>query len=158
MNKEKNTMAVTANHFSLYEAFKKEVEALGWSYDSEFVKFDRTNAFAYRNCLFFSYDFRAMKGKPAFALSCTDTIHFRLESQFSEALEMAKQIIDNNQIINFKLNDYYTAEINVKEKTVTVGYEVFSFEKVRELTDLINELELLELDHFITKNFIHKKC
>lgn len=157
MNKEKNTMAVTANHFSLYEAFKKEVESLGWTYNSEFVEFDKSLAFGYRNCLFFSYDFRAMKGKPAFALSCTDTIHFKLESQFAEALEMAKQIIDNHKIINFKLNDYYTAEINVKEKTVTVGGEQFSFEKVRELTDLVNELELLEMDDFITKNFGVKK-
>lgn len=156
MIQEKNTMAVTANHFSLYEAFKKEVESLGWTYNSEFVEFDKNLAFDIRNCMFFSYDFRAMKGKPAFALSCTDTIHFKLESQFAEALEMAKQIIDNHKIMNFKLNDYYTAEINVKEKTVTVGCQEFSFEKVRELTDLINELELLEMDLFVNKT--KKKC
>lgn len=154
MNREKNTMAVTANHFSLYEAFKKEVETLGWTYDSEFVEFSPRNGLT--DCLYFSFDFRAMKGKPAFSLSMTCDKKFQLESEFAEALERAKQIIDNHKIINFKLNDYYTAEINVKEKTVTVGYEVFSFEKVRELTDLINELELLEMDLFVNKT--KKKC
>ena len=157
MNKQKNTMAVEANHFSLYEAFKKEVESLGWTYNSEFVEFSNSNAFGYRNCLFFSYDFKAMKGKPAFALSCTDSATFKLESQFSEALDMAKQIIENHKIKTFMLYSLYTADIDPKEKTVTVGCQVFSFDTVRELTDLVNELELLEMDDFITKNFGVKK-
>jgi len=164
MNKEKNTMAVTANHFSLYEAFKKEVETLGWTYDSKFVEFDRTNAFDYRNCLYFSFDFRAMKGKPAFALSCTSDKSFQLESEFGKALEMAKQIIDSYYIKTVKLNDLYLADIDPKQKTVTVyeeqfGYplgEQFSFDKIRELTDLINELEFLEMDRFVNKT--KKKC
>lgn len=148
MNREKNTMAVTANHFSLYEAFKKEVEKLGWTYDSEFVEFSE-NTFG-RNCMYFSFDFGAMKGQPAFALSNTGQAMYELESEFQQALDQAKDLI---QTRSFKLNDYYTAKINVADKTVTVGYEDFSFEKVRELTDLINELEL---DLFVNKT--KKKC
>lgn len=163
MIKQKNTMAVEANHFSLYEAFKKEVEKLGWTYNSDFVEFSPRNGLT--DCLYFSFDFQAMKGKPAFSLSMTCDKKFQLESEFAEALERAKYLIQNwREQKSFKLNDLYTAEINVKEKTVTVYEqqfgiqygEQFSFDKVRELTDLINELELLEMDYFVNKT--KKKC
>jgi hypothetical protein len=156
-------MAVTANHFSLYEAFKKEAEALGWTYNEDFSPFG-INRSEVCNCMYFSFDFTYMQGKPAFSLSRTSDKTFQLESQFGQALEMAKQIIDSYSIKTIKLNDLYLADIDPKEKTVTVyeeqfGYplgERFSFDKVRELTDLINELELLEMDRFVNKT--KKKC
>lgn len=136
MNQEKNTMAVTANHFSLYEAFKKEVENIGWTYNSDFVQF-KENVTG-RNCMYFSFDFGAMKGQPAFALSNTGEENFQLETQFQEALDCAKDLINSRSV---KLNESYLAKINLEDKTVTVGCQHFSFDKVRELTDLINKLE-----------------
>lgn len=152
MKLEKFTMAVIANHFSLYEAFKKEVEKLGWTYNSDFVEFSPRNGLT--DCLYFSFNFDAMKGKPAFSLSMTCDKKFQLEFEFSEALERAKYIIQNwSEPKTFKLNDQYTADINPKQKTVVVGCQVFSFDTVRELTDLINELEM---DYFVNKT--KKKC
>jgi len=143
------TMAVTSNHFSLYQAFKTEVEKLGWIYNDEFRPF-KPHEFSH-DCMYFSFDFTYMKGQPAFALSCTSDKSFQLESEFAEALQMAKQIIKSFSIKTFKLNDLFLADIDPKQKTVTVYEkqfgiqygERFSFDKIRELTDLINKLELL---------------
>jgi hypothetical protein len=148
------TMSVTSNHFSLYEAFKKEAEKLGWTYHSVFVPFDDQQSLC--NCLYFSFDFGNMEGRPAFSLSSTNEKTFQLESEFGQALQMAKQIIDSYSIKTVKLNDLYLADVDPKEKTVTVyeeqfGYplgERFSFDKIRELTDLI---ESIELEYFLQK-------
>jgi hypothetical protein len=156
------TMAVTSNHFSLYEAFKKEAEKLGWIYNDQFKPFKPHTSI--HDCMYFSFNFTYMLGQPAFALSSTSEKTFQLESEFGQALQMAKQIIDSYSIKTVKLNDLYLADIDPKEKTVTVyeeqfGYplgEQFSFDKIRELTDLINELELLEMDRFVNKS--RKKC
>lgn len=156
------TMAVTSNHFSLYQAFKTEVEKLGWIYNEKFKPF-KPHA-SIHDCMYFSFDFTYMQGQPAFSLSCTSDKTFQLESEFGQALEMAKQIIDSYYIKTIKLNDLYLADIDPKDKTVTVyeeqfGYplgERFSFDKIRELTDLINELEFLEMDRFVNKT--RKKC
>ena len=160
-----STMAVTADHFSLYEAFKKEAEKLGWTYHSDFVPFDviRTNLC---NCFYFSFDFGNMEGRPAFSLSSTSEKTFQLETQFQEALDMAKHIIDNYHVKTIELNDLYTAEINVKDKTVTVYEEhlgkefygkqygeQFSFDKIREITEIIDSLEL---EYFLQKT--RKTC
>jgi hypothetical protein len=76
---------------------------------------------------------------------------------------MAKQIIESYSIKTIKLNDLFLADVDPKQKTVTVYEkqsdeygERFSFDKIRELTDLINELELLEMDRFVNKT--RKKC
>ena len=134
----RSTMAVRSNHFSLYQAFKKEVEKLGWTYNSDFVEFDESNIM--HNCLYFSYEFGGMKGQPAFSLSNTSLDTYQLESQFQEALDQAKNIITNSRVI-IELNEDYTAEIDVKNKVVSVGYDVFSFDRIRELTDMMNKAE-----------------
>ena len=149
------TMAVTADHFSLYKAFKTEVEKLGWTYNSDFVPFDITRK-GLCSCLYFSFDFTYMKDQPAFAFSNTADKPFKLESQFAEALEAAKQLIDSYYIKTVKLNDLYLADIDPKQKTVTVyeeqfGYplgEQFSFDKIRELADVVNSIEL---EYFLQK-------
>ena len=148
MKQEKFTMAVTAEHFSLYEAFKKEAEKLGWTYNSDFIPFDITRKGL--NCMYFSFDFTYMEGRPAFSLSSTNKKTFQLESEFRQALEMAKQLIDSYSIKTVQLNDLYLADIDPKQKTVTVyeeqfGYplgEQFSFDKIRELVEIINATEL----------------
>ena len=135
----RSTMAVRSNHFSLYQAFKKEVEKLGWTYNSDFVEFDES--YITHNCLFFSYEFGGeMKGRPAFSLSNTSLDTYQLESQFEEALEQAKRIITNS-CITIELNEVYEAQIDVKNKVVSVGYEVFSFDRIRELVDMMNKAE-----------------
>ena len=163
-----STMAVTANHFSLYEAFKKEAEKLGWTYHSDFVPFSKTRI-GLCNCMYFSFDFGNMEGRPAFSLSSTSGKTFQLESEFGQALEMAKQIIvemakqiiDSYSIKTFKLNDLYTADIDPKQKTVTVYEkqfgiqygERFSFDKIRELDQLCSTAEF---EYFLQKT--KKKC
>lgn len=127
-------MAVTAWHFSLYEAFKKEVENIGWTYNSDFTEFRQNSG---HDCLYFSFEFGAMQGQPAFALSNTGDQKFQLESEFQEALNYAKQLI--NRIRSIKLNENHTAIISVKDKTVTVGCQEFSFDKVLELANLITK-------------------
>lgn len=134
MNQEKTFMAVTANHFSLYEAFKKEVEKIGWTYNLDFTDFKQNSG---HDCLYFSFEFGGMKGEPAFALSNTGESKFQLECQFEEALNCAKRLI--KRIRAFELNENYTAIISMKDETVTVGCQEFSFDKVLELAKLINK-------------------
>lgn len=127
-------MAVTAWHFSLYEAFKKEVENIGWTYNSDFTEFRPNSG---HDCLYFSFEFGSMKGRPAFALSNTGDQKFQLESQFEEALSYAKQLVWNTATL--RLNENYTAIVNRRDKTVTVGCQEFSFDKALELANLITK-------------------
>jgi hypothetical protein len=161
MKQEKLTVAVTADHFSLYEAFKKEAESLGWTYNSDFVPFSKTRI-GLCNCMYFSFDFGNMQGQPAFAFSNTADKPFKLESQFAEALQMAKQLIESYSIKTVKLNDLFLADIDPKSKTVTVyeeqfGYplgERFSFDKIRELDQLCSTAEF---EYFLQKTKTKKK-
>ena len=156
MKQEKLTMAVTADHFSLYEAFKTEVEKLGWIYNEKFKPF-KPHA-SIHDCMYFGFNFTYMQGQPAFSLSSTSEKTFQLESEFGQALQMAKQLIDSyyNSIKSVKLNDLYIADIDPKQKTVTIYEkqfgkhygEQFSFDKIRELTDLI---QAIELEYFLQK-------
>jgi len=95
MKSLKTRFAVTAKHFSLYEAFKKECQKLGWIYNSNFTEFSEKASYSYMdlNCLYFSFDFDGFEQEPAFALSSTDEFAYKLESQFVEALDCAKTAI-----------------------------------------------------------------
>jgi hypothetical protein len=108
MKSLKTRFAVTAKHFSLYEAFKKECERLGWTYNTSFTEFSEKASYSYMdlNCLYFSFDFDGMEQKPAFALSSTDEFAYKLETQFEEALKCAKTAIEEyNTLRKVKLTE-----------------------------------------------------
>jgi hypothetical protein len=106
MKSLKTRFAVTAKHFSLYEAFKKEAEKLGWTYNTSFTPFTEHDGLYDLNCLYFSFDFTGMEQKPAFALSSTDEFAYKLESQFAEALNLAKTAIEEyNTLREVKLTE-----------------------------------------------------
>lgn len=84
--------AVKSNYFSLYEAFKKEVEGLGFTYKAEFTEFEK-ELIDYHDCLFFCNEWDDEKDKMKFSLSNAGngTIEFDLETQWKDAIAYAKK-------------------------------------------------------------------
>ena len=68
----KDYIAIKTDSWPLMKAFKEECEALGWQYNHSFTKFSQERFDEWKDdngCMYFSYDFGDMEGKPAFALS-----------------------------------------------------------------------------------------
>ena len=67
----KDYIAIKTNDWHLMKAFKEAVEEMGWQYNSGFTKFSQERFSEWMDnhgCMYFSYDFEDMEGKPAFAL------------------------------------------------------------------------------------------
>lgn len=110
---ERQKFAVKSKHFSLYQAFKTEVEKIGWTYLESFNKFEPEKTKGYLNCLFFSYEFEKAYGLPSFSLSHTsdesiDT--YWLETDFDKALQHARYT--------------YSQEVRISRGSVTVSFDL----------------------------------
>ena len=70
-----------------------------------------------------------------------DDIGFNTAPTYTIAdLDTIKEILNyKNPISTLQLNSEYTAEINKDTKTVKVGCQTFTFDKVNELAKIINE-------------------
>jgi len=143
MSSKENYLAVTSNSFSLYEAFKKECEQLGWKYIESFTKFNEEEA-SYvpptgTRCLFFSQEFAFNCGKPGFSkprFSISNTTKsnvYKLPQQWDEALKAARELMHNGRFATVILNKKYNAVIDNELQTVTVGCQTIPFIKVQEI-------------------------
>lgn len=92
--KEEIQFAVTSKRFSLYEAFRTEVEKFGWKWNEKFIVFAQDTT-KNRNSLFFSTKWYK-DGVPMFAFSNSggDTKSFDLGSEFEAALAYAASLIE----------------------------------------------------------------
>lgn len=136
--------AIRSNNFSLYEAFKKECEKIGYKYNDAFNFFDE-GSMVRTNCLFFNEsEGWLLKNKEGylFAFSNSDRFTtFTLPKQWDEALSYVKikykeykeyKEYKNNIVV---LNNEYIAEI--KENHINVGCQKIEFEKIKELYNKI---------------------
>lgn len=93
---------IKAKYFSLYQAFRKEAEKVGWVYNEEFYEF-REDKMNRSNCLFFSTHWSYRGWNPMFSFSNSDTNVFQLPEQWNDAIEhMAKVFEDGKPGVEVK--------------------------------------------------------
>ena len=137
----KDYIAIKTDSWPLMKAFKEECEALGWQYNHSFTKFSADEYARMMDdncCMYFSYDFEDMEGKPAFALSSSQLLSYKLPENWSMAILAAKNMLDHHRYTySVELNEDYTAVVDTKKETVRVGCQEFPFRKIFEITNLI---------------------
>lgn len=127
---------IKCSNFNLMKAFKEECEAMGWNYQKDFNEFNKSTHSIYP-AMYFTDDWHE---KPfGFALTRLGSVVkvFNLPIDWDAAVEHARTAIDSRT--KLQLNDAYEAEINFGNETVKVGCQTFSFDKINELTKLINK-------------------
>jgi hypothetical protein len=124
---------IKCKDFHVMKAFKEACEEMGWKYLEDFTWFSLENCRAYGEMYFTTYGFG--KNSNAFSisnLSASVSAVFTLPLQWEEALEHAKQLLEDKKVM-VQLNKDYTAEVDLKSKTAKVGCQTFTYEKIREL-------------------------
>lgn len=98
------SFAVISSYFSLYEAFKKEAEKLGWQYNnrttfSEVFPNENPEGF-----LYFSDEYGGHSGKLTFAFQIGQTIPIRLEDNWDQAMKLIEQkiVVSISEIAEWK--------------------------------------------------------
>ena len=139
----KDYIAIKTDSWPLMKAFKEECETLGWQYNHSFTKFWQ-EGFAERlddnGCMYFSYDFEDMEGKPAFALSSSQLSSYHLPQDWSQALCAVKSmLVQHRYMFSVELNEDYTAVVDIKQKTVRVGCQEFPIDKVLQIADIFKK-------------------
>ena len=137
----KDYLSIKTEDWHLMKAFKEAVEEMGWQYNHSFTKFsqERFDEWTDDNgCMYFSYDFSNMEGRPAFALSSSQLPSYQLPEDWSMAIRAAKNMLDHHRYTySVELNEDYTAVVDTKKETVRVGCQEFPFRKIFEITNLI---------------------
>ena len=139
----KDYIAIKTDYWPLMKAFKEECEALGWQYNHSFTKFS-ADEYARRmddnGCMYFSYDFEDMEGKPAFALSSSQLPSYKLPEDWSMAIRAAKNMLEHHRyMFSVELNEDYTAVVDIKQKLVRVGCQEFPMDKVLQIADIFKK-------------------
>ena len=139
----KDYIAIKTDSWPLMKAFKEECEALGWQYNHSFTKFS-ADEYARRmddnGCMYFSYDFEDMEGKPAFALSSSQLLSYKLPENWSMAILAAKNmLVHHRYMFSVELNEDYTAVVDIKQKLVRVGCQEFPMDKVLQIADIFKK-------------------
>jgi len=139
----KDYLSIKTEDWYLMKAFKEAVEEMGWRYNHSFTKFSQ-EGFAERThdsgCMYFSYDFEDMEGRPAFALSSSQLPSYKLPEDWSMAIRAAKSMLDQHRyMFSIELNEDYTAVVDMKKRIVKVGCQEIAFSKVLEVAEIIRE-------------------
>jgi hypothetical protein len=139
----KDYIAIKTDSWPLMKAFKEECETLGWLYNSCFTMFSQERFAEWMDnhgCMYFSYDFEDMEGKPAFALSSSQLPAYQLPQDWRPALRAAKSMLDQHRyMFSVELNKDYTAVVDIKQRTVRVGCQEFPMEKVLQIADIFKK-------------------
>ena len=139
----KDYIAIKTDSWPLMKAFKEECETLGWQYNSGFTEFSQERFAEWMDdngCMYFSYDFSNMEGRPAFALSSSQLPSYKLPEDWSMAIRAAKNMLEHHRyMFSVELNEDYTAVVDIKQKLVRVGCQEFPMEKVLQIVDIFKK-------------------
>ena len=140
MNKKFYVFSETTS-FALINAFIIEVGKLGVFYNHNFSKLTEENYRMRNRHLFFSNTWigQCIGNSCSLSVGSDDTKCFCLETNWKDAIEHVKEWVIINKMDIFDLNDKYKAEIDYNTKTVKVGCQTFSFQKIQELTKLLDK-------------------
>lgn len=139
------SFAVRSKHFSIYRAFKEEMEAIGYAWNAEFNPFNR-NRFKETTCIYVGNAWQSLPTEPLMSFSnpmgCTV---FNLDGQFDLALGHAKRELEKakaSQAVTVELNDSYEAIVH--DDKVTVGCQTFSADSIQKLFDAAKKKGLIK--------------
>ena len=139
----KDYLSIKTEDWHLMKAFKEAVEEMGWQYNHSFTKFSQERFDEWMDdngCMYFSYDFSNMEGRPAFALSSSQLPSYKLPEDWSMAIRAAKNMLEHHRyMFSVELNEDYTAVVDIKQKTVRVGCQEFSMDKVLQIADIFKK-------------------
>lgn len=140
------SFAVRSKHFSIYKAFKEEMEAIGYAWNAEFNPFNR-NRFKETTCIYVgnAWHYRPTKPQMSFSNPGSTTPLFNLDGQFDLALGHAKRELEKakaSQAVTVELNDSYEAIVH--DDKVTVGCQTFSADSIQKLFDAAKKKGLIK--------------
>ena len=139
----KDYLSIKTEDWHLMKAFKEAVEEMGWQYNHSFTKFSQERFDEWMDdngCMYFSYDFSNMEGRPAFALSSSQLPSYKLPEDWSMAIRAAKNMLDQHRyMFSVELNEDYTAVVDIKQKLVRVGCQEFPIDKVLQIADIFKK-------------------
>ena len=139
----KDYLSIKTEDWHLMKAFKEAVEEMGWQYNHSFTKFSQERFDEWMDdngCMYFSYDFSNMEGRPAFALSSSQLPSYKLPEDWSMAIRAAKNMLEHHRyMFSVELNEDYTAVVDIKQKLVRVGCQEFPMDKVLQIADIFKK-------------------
>ena len=139
----KDYLSIKTEDWHLMKAFKEAVEEMGWQYNHSFTKFSQERFDEWMDdngCMYFSYDFSNMEGRPAFALSSSQLPSYKLPEDWSMAIRAAKNMLEHHRyVFSVELNEDYTAVVDIKQKLVRVGCQEFPMDKVLQIADIFKK-------------------
>ena len=140
------SFAVRSKHFSIYKAFKEEMEAIGYTWNDEFNPFSRSR-FEDTTCVYVSNTWKHRPTKPQMSFSnpSLDCTLFNLDGQFDLALEHAKKEFERAKgphPITVKLNDSYEAVVH--DEGVVVGCQTIPAASIQKLFEAAKKTGLIK--------------
>lgn len=131
--KKRIGFAVKSKYFSVYQAFRTEMEQIGYIWNEHFNEFTPQRRAA-TSCVYVSDDFGNYPDKPAMSFSnaSANADIFDLDTNFQAAIDHATaEYARCKKSALVKLNGSYSAE--VYEDRVVVGCQTIPASAVREL-------------------------
>lgn len=138
MSKKSNAyaiaFAVKSKYFSVYEAYKKELEKIGYEWNHKFNPFFESVT-KDRTCIYVGAGWEGYGGKPMMSFSNpgSGVRVFNLDSEFEEAVAFAKSEYNRHMSTYAKvvLNSVHTAV--VYRDRIVVGCETFYEPEIKAL-------------------------
>lgn len=131
--------AVKSKFFSIYEAFRKEMETLGWKHRDNFSTWSPTTSCS---CIFVHSEWGGTNSKQfAFSNTGSGTMIYDLDNgEFGEAIEHAKNL--SNPTVKMQLTKDYVAVVT--KNGIQVGCQTITKDKFKELITLAKSVSLID--------------
>lgn len=140
------TFAVTSKYFSVYHAYYTELQDVGYSWNSEFNKFDKS-IMETRKVVFLSDRWNGVDTKPMMSFSNVSNPErvIDLDKDFEFAVRVARagyEAWKERTMVNVVLNEHYVAIVSKEQ--VQVGCQTFPKSVIKELFEAAKKAGMLE--------------
>lgn len=138
--------AVTSKYFSVYHAYYTELQDMGYSWNSEFNKFDKS-MMETRKVVFLCDNWNNEATGPMMSFSNVSNPEraIDLDKDFDYAVRVAKagyEAWKERTMVSVVLNESYTAIVSKEE--IQVGCQTFPKSVIKELFDAAKKAGMLE--------------
>lgn len=138
--------AVTSKYFSVYHAYYTELQDVGYSWNSEFNKFDKS-IMETRKVVFLCDRWNGVDTKPMMSFSNVSNPErvIDLDKDFDYAVRVARagyEAWKERTMVNVVLNEHYVAIVSKEQ--VQVGCQTFPKSVIKELFEAAKKAGMLE--------------